>query len=86
MIKRLIDFIANKPEKLVYVSILFFLIAGLLYSFHLGDKFIFPDEREYYTFAKNIAEGHGYTLDGKTPSTWRTPGYPLFWLFVETSG
>lgn len=87
MVKRIIDFIANKPEKIVYVSILFFLFAGLIYSFHLGNKFLFPDEGEYYTFAKNIAEGHGYTLDGKTPSTWRTPGYPLFLsLFIKIAG
>ena len=57
--KRIINFLANNPEKLVYVSVLFFLIAGLIYSFYLGDKFIFPDEWEYYTFAKNIADGHG---------------------------
>jgi hypothetical protein len=78
MVKQITDLIANKPEKFVYASILFFLIAGLLYSFHLGNKLSFYDEWEYYTYAKNIAEDHGYTLDGKTPSTWRTPGYPLF--------
>ena len=87
MVKRIQDLIANKPETFVYASILFFLIAGLLYSFHLGDKFLFPDEVEYYTLAKNLAEGHGYTLDGITPSAWRTPGYPLFLsLFIKLAG
>jgi hypothetical protein len=65
---------------------LFFLIAGFVYSLHLGNDLRFPDEREYYTLAKNLAEGHGYTLDGENPSAYRTPGYPIFLSFFVKIG
>lgn len=36
------------------------------------------DSISYNAFATSIAEGHGYTVDGSTFSSFREPGYPLF--------
>jgi hypothetical protein len=84
IITRAIVFLEKKPGIIVHGAALFFLIAGLIYSIHLGDYFRFPDEIQYYTLAKNLAEGHGYTLDGVKPSAYLPPGYPIFLsLFVK---
>ncbi len=84
IVTRIIAFTEKKPGIVVHAAALFFLIAGLIYSLHLGDNFRFPDERQYYTLAKNLAEGRGYTLDGVNPSAYFPPAYPVFLsLFVK---
>ncbi len=62
----------------VHSITLIFLFCGLFYSIHLGNELNFPDEKVYHQLASNMVEGKGYTLDGTTPSSWRTPGYPAF--------
>lgn len=39
----------------------------------------FPDEREYLAIAGNLLRRGFYSLDGTTPTAYRTPGFP-FWL------
>ena len=83
-VTRTIAFLEKKPGVIVHGAALFFLIAGLIYSLSLGDNFRFPDERQYYTLAKNLAEGHGYTLNGVNPTAYFPPGYPFFLsLFIK---
>lgn len=83
MLIPLISFIEKRQNLIIHISAVFLIVAGLIYSYSLGNELRFPDEKAYYTYAVNLTQGLGYTLDGKTPSSWRTPGYPVFLsLFV----
>ncbi|MCX6842257.1 MAG: hypothetical protein NTX53_08255 [candidate division WOR-3 bacterium] len=53
-------------------------LAGAAYSVKLGNTLRFVDEKDYYAIAQNLVHGHGYSLDGVTPTAFRPPGYPLF--------
>lgn len=86
IVTSVIAFTENRSGIIVHSAALFFLIAGFLYSLHLGDSFRFPDEREYYTLAKHLVEGNGYTLDGENPTALRPPGYPVFLSFFVIFG
>lgn len=50
--------------------------GGAVYSFWLGDRLRFPDERDHVTLARNIAEHRGFSIDGTTPTAYRPPAYP----------
>jgi len=52
-----------------------FCFGGLLYSLVLGDGTRYPDEADYLALARHALEGLGYSLDGTTPYTERSPGY-----------
>lgn len=54
------------------------ILAGAAYSVKLGNTLRFVDEKDYYAIAQNLVRGHGYSLDGVTPTAFRPPGYPLF--------
>ncbi len=70
-------FIERHREIFVHCCALFFLIAGLAYSYHLGDTLRFRDETQYLAIARNIVAGHGYSLDGVTPTAVFPPVWPL---------
>ena len=57
-----------------------FIVAGTAYSIILGPELVYSDERQYYQITRNIIAGHGFSLDGLTPTAYRPPGYPLFLL------
>lgn len=60
------------------------MLAGIGYSFYLGDHLIYHDEKQYYQIAKNLVENRIYSLDGKEITAWRPPGYPFFLsLFIQ---
>ncbi len=58
------------------------------YAVLLGDELQFGDERDYVALVASLAEGHGYTADGVTPTAFRPPGYPLLLLpaYMATDG
>jgi 4-amino-4-deoxy-L-arabinose transferase-like glycosyltransferase len=62
------------------------LLANLAYfAFSSGD-FFFPDSATYIAPARSMLAGHGFTRDGRTPETFRTPGYPLVLMpFIAAS-
>lgn len=62
-------------------AVFFFLVmvAPAIYFFiGMPPPNIAKDAGQYNTFAVNLTEGRGYTLDGTTFSNYREPGYPLF--------
>jgi hypothetical protein len=68
----------NRQNFVVHGTAFIILLAGLLYSIHLGNHLIYPDAKLYYAIAVNVAGGHGYSLNGIEPTAYFTPGYPLF--------
>ncbi len=80
----LLTFLDQHRDKICHLATLFFLIAGLAYSLHLGNETRFPDEKQYLLIAQNLATGNGYSLDGIEPTAIRPPVYPLFLaLFIK---
>jgi len=55
-------------------------MLGILYSVLLGERIRYPDEADYSAIAENIIQGHGYSLDGNTPTAYRPPGFT--WLMT----
>ncbi|MEW5983881.1 MAG: glycosyltransferase family 39 protein [Acidobacteriota bacterium] len=68
------------------------LLLGVVLLVHLGvawasrDGLIQDDADSYVRLGSNLAAGHGFVFEpGRTPTSWRAPGYPVllavvFWL------
>jgi hypothetical protein len=82
----LFKFLKQYRHALVHLAVLFFLIAGFAYSLYLGDVIRFPDEKQYYNIARNLAAGNGYSINGIDPTAIRPPIYPLFMAFFIKLG
>ncbi len=67
-------------------STIFFLLAGIVYSFIRGDVLIFPDERQYFAIATNLAKGHGFSLNGNDPTALFPALYPTLMAFFIKFG
>ena len=59
---------------------LIFIFCALCNTFIFGftHKPSWDDASQYSAYASNLASGNGYSLDGKSVSIFREPGYPLF--------
>ena len=66
-------------DRLIFTSVaLLFVVGGGFYSsFVLDSSFRYPDESDYFALAKNLADLKGYSVDGKSASASRPPGYPV---------
>ena len=73
-----------RRERFIFWGIIvFILIFGFAYSLYLGSNFRYPDEKDYYTIARNIAFTYQRSLDGIHPSAYHCPGYPfLLSIFI----
>ena len=68
----------EKNDNAIVLSILSLLIiAGILYSFILGDRLRFSDEKVYYMLATNLVAHQQFSLDGLDPTAVGAPGYPF---------
>jgi hypothetical protein len=77
-------FLDRHRDLLVHLVVLAILAGGLGYSLYLGDNLRFYDPVRYHKVALNLATGHGYSLDGTTPTAFFTPAYPfLLALFIK---
>jgi 4-amino-4-deoxy-L-arabinose transferase-like glycosyltransferase len=75
---RIISFLERKDKPIIALVITLYILAGVIYSFYLGNSFRFlPDESDYYTLASNLASRGEYSLDGIQLTTYRPPGYPF---------
>ena len=77
-------FIEQYRNPIVHGCALFFLVAGLIYSYSLGETLRYPDAQKYYTVAVNVASGNGYSVDGVHPTAFFVPVWPLVLaLFIK---
>jgi len=53
------------------------LVIGAAYSLSLGDQFRFFDERWNFNIATNLKDGIGFSMNGRTETAFRPPGYPF---------
>ena len=74
-----LSFLERKNRPVIVFLIVLYILAGVVYSFYLGNSFRYlPDEADYYNLATNLASKGEYSLDGVHLTTHRPPGYPLF--------
>ncbi len=73
-------------RKIVHGSAIFVMVAGIVYSFIKGTCLNFPDERQYFSIALNIASGRGFSLDGMSPTALFPPGWPFVLAFLIKLG
>jgi hypothetical protein len=66
--------------------LLFYVLAGVLYSavFLSGPRF--PDEQDFLTLSHNLLHGIGYSMDGVHLTASRPPGLPFFIAILEAMG
>mgnify|MGYP000915944622 CR=1 FL=1 len=83
---QIISFIKSKESQLIGLLCSFIILAGILYSLHLGDKLRYPDEWLYYIMAGNLSSKGLYSLDGINPSACRPPGYSFFLSIFMSMG
>ena len=77
-------FFERHGDHLVHLAAFFFLGAGFAYSLYLGDLIRYPDEKNYYAIACNLAAGNGFSINGVEPTAIFPPVYPLFLaLFIR---
>lgn len=78
-LRRSISFLEKKSRIVIAIVIALYILAGVAYSFYLGNNFRYlPDESDYYNLATNLASKGEYSLDGIKLTTYRPPGYPFF--------
>ncbi len=83
-LQAIISFLDRHQNAVIHLTALFFLVAGLGYSFYLGNEIRFPDEKQYFKIAQNLAAGNGFTINGIDPTAIFPPVYPLFLaLFIK---
>jgi 4-amino-4-deoxy-L-arabinose transferase-like glycosyltransferase len=78
-LNRSISFLERKNRPVILLLIVVYVLAGVIYSFYLGNSFRYlPDEADYYNLATNLVSKGEFSLDGVHPTAHRSPGYPLF--------
>lgn len=83
LLERLVCFFERRAAPTMVALISLVVLAGALYSVHLGSNLPYPDERDYYNLTTNIVADFQYSVDGVHPTAFRPPGYPLLLsLFV----
>ena len=84
IISRTRELSERHSRTILYFSTFFFLIAGMAYSFLRGNVLNFPDERQYFAIATNMATGHGFSLNGTDPTALFPVLYPaLMAIFIK---
>ena len=87
MIIRLGIFLTERSNALSRLLAVGAMLAGIFYSFILGDQIRFvPDESDYVTLSQNLVTHLQYSLDGQTPTATRSPGYVFLLAVVRLSG
>ena len=69
----------QNAQKIVLCLLILMFVSGLGYSVALGNTLRYPDEKLYYTFARNLKEHSTVSIDGLTPSAAKAPGFS-FWM------
>ncbi len=83
----IIEVLLERKRIVFIIVFLIFWIAAITYSFYLGDRLRYPDERWYYEeYAQNIARTYMFTRDGIHPTAFHPPGYPLILSFIVMMG
>ncbi len=78
-LNRSISFLERKNRLVIVLLIVVYVLAGVIYSFYLGNSFRYlPDEADYYNLATNLVSKGEYSLDGVHLTAYRPPGYPFF--------
>ncbi|CAA9258740.1 MAG: hypothetical protein AVDCRST_MAG93-2089, partial [uncultured Chloroflexia bacterium] len=77
-----IQWFEAREHRLSTALVLVVLFAGTLYALRLGTTLRYPDERDYYAIASNLKANGQYSIDGRTPTAFRAPGYPLVLALV----
>jgi hypothetical protein len=77
ILRKFLHFIEDKNHLILIAIVSIVIFSGIFYSLYIGNNFRFPDEQHYYKLAINIASIKQYSLNGKTSTAFRPPGYPL---------
>lgn len=87
LIIRLRIFLTERSNALSRLLAVGAMLAGIFYSFILGDQIRFvPDESDYVTLSQNFVTHLQYSLDGQTPTAYRPPGYVFLLAVAHLSG
>ena len=79
MLAKLVSMIERNSDRFLYFLVTLFLILGSAYAIYLGNTLRFyPDEWDYRNLAQNLVATGIYTRDGKQPTAFRPPGYPVY--------
>lgn len=66
--------------------LLFYVMAGAIYSFALAPEARFRDESDYLVLSNNLLHGPGYSWDGFHLTAGRPPGYSFFLAAIRALG
>ena len=86
LFSKIVAFLDRYQNSIVHLMVSLLLVVGLGYSLYLGNVLIFPDAKQYYAIAQNIAAGNGITLDGVRPSSLLPPAVSCFWALLIKLG
>ncbi|HOB69880.1 MAG: hypothetical protein APG08_01545 [Candidatus Methanofastidiosum methylothiophilum] len=78
----------NIDRIILYFSLVFVIVGGIVYSFILGDQIRFRDEGHYLKIANNVIKHSIYSYDDNAiiPTTFHPPGYPLILASIVSIG
>jgi len=80
------NFLVKKERVIILLLLLLALIIRIGIIIKIEEP-IDKDALEYYSIAKNVIEKHIFSIDGVSPTSRRSPGYPMFLaLFITLFG
>ncbi len=78
---------AERHERVCWgIAVALLLLSAGLVVWERGAGLRYPDERDYWTIARNLVEQRRYSLDGVHPTAQRPPVYPFVLAAVRWMG
>ncbi len=89
MIARLrgwLDAARRHPNRTVAAIAAFAFLVGSAIAIHTGTTLGYSDEQDYVELARNLADGLGFSANGRTPTAFRPPAWPSALAVVDFFG
>ncbi len=81
-----LDAARRHPHRTVGALATFAFLVGGAVAVHTGSTLGYSDEQDYVELARNLADGLGFSANGRTPTAFRPPAWPSAIAVVDFFG
>jgi 4-amino-4-deoxy-L-arabinose transferase-like glycosyltransferase len=81
-----LDAARRHPHRTVAALAGFAFVVGGAVAVHTGSTLGYSDEQDYVELARNLADGLGFSANGRTPTAFRPPAWPSAIAVVDFFG
>ena len=81
-----LDAVRRHPNRSAAVLAAVAFVLGAAIALHAGARLGYSDERDYVGLARHLADGLGFSANGRTPTAFRPPAWPGTIALVDLLG